>query len=133
MEVSTPALLGYLAGLPPAQKSGRSCSLGGRAATGNELDELANLDLMLEGVAKVGVGMDAVAVAPPFLFVRKVPVSFEVTNDPLGRTLRDSNTSGNVAEPDVRCFGNQDEHPGVIGEKRPGASMFGGQWSTPVL
>jgi len=132
MEVSTPALLGYLAGLPPAQKSGRSCSLGGRAATGNELDELANLDLMLEGVAKVGVGMDAVAVAPPFLFVRKVPVSFEVTNDSLGGTLSDPNTSGNVAQSDAGSFSDEDEHPGVIGEKRPCSRVFNGHSSTPT-
>ena len=51
MEVSTPALLGYPAGIHPAEKSGRVCSLGGRATTGNELDELADLDLILEGVA----------------------------------------------------------------------------------
>jgi len=77
--------------------------------------------------------MKGVVVAPPFLLVRQVPVSFEITNDTLGGTLGDSNTSRNVAEPYVWCFGNQDEHPGVIGEKRPAASLFGGQWSTPVL
>ena len=77
--------------------------------------------------------MEGVAVAPSLLLVRQVPVGFEIPNDPLSGSLRDSNASSDIAEPDVWCFGNQDENPGVIGEKRPGASLFGSQWSTPVL
>lgn len=82
---------------------------------------------------QVRVGMEVVLVAPSLPLMRQVPVGFEIPNNPLSSSLRDSNASSDIAEPDVWGFGNQDQHPGVIGEERPGASLFGGQWSTPVL
>ena len=88
---------------------------------------------MLERMTQVRIGIEVVTVAPPFFLVRQVPVGFEIPNDPLSGSLRDPNAGRDVAEPDVGRLGNQDEHSCVVGQKGPGASVFGGQWSTPLV
>jgi hypothetical protein len=111
--------------------SGRVGPLGGRASAGNELDELTDLDFVLEGVAQVCVRTEAVVVAAPFLLVREVPVGFELNNDPLGGSLGDSYTGSDVTQSDAGRLCNQDEYPGVIGEKRPCSGVFVDHFSAP--
>jgi hypothetical protein len=77
--------------------------------------------------------MDAVAIPATFLLMGEVPVGFEFHNDPLASSLGDPDARSDITESDVGCFSDENEHPGVIREKRPCARVLAGQCSPPLI
>ena len=98
-----------------------------RGAADEEIEELSDLDVVFEGVSKVGVGFEVIQVAAPFLFVGEVPRRLELGDVPLGSALGDADAVGYVTQSDAGSLGDQDEHPGAVGEKGPCSRFFVGQ------
>ena len=86
-----------------------------------EIEESADLDVLLGRVAHVAVLVDAVAVAASVALALDVSGLDEVGEDALCSALRDADLFGDFAEPGVRCAGDAEEHLGVVGEEAPGA------------
>jgi len=86
-----------------------------------EVEESADLDVLLGRVAHVAVLVDAVAVAASVALALDVSGLDEVGKDPLCGAFGDADLFGDVTEPGVWCAGDAEEHLGVVGEEAPGA------------
>ena len=86
-----------------------------------EVEEGADFDVLLRGVAHVLVLVDAVAVAAAVALAFDVSGLDEVGEDALGGSFGDPDLLGDVAEPDVWRAGDAEEHLCVVGEEAPGA------------
>jgi hypothetical protein len=87
----------------------------------SEIEEGADLDVLLRWVAHVPVLVDAVAVATTVALALDVSGLDQVGEDALGGSLGDPDLLGNVAKPDVWRAGDAEEHLRVVGEEAPGA------------
>jgi hypothetical protein len=85
-----------------------------------ELEECSDFDVLLGWVAHVAVLVDAVAVAAAVAVALDISRLDEVGEDALCGSLGDPDLLGDVAEPDVWCAGDAEEHLGVVGEEAPG-------------
>jgi len=86
-----------------------------------EVEERSDLDVLLRRVAHVAVFVDAVAVAATVALALDVSGLNEVGEDALCSSLGDPDLLGDVAQPDVWCPSDAEEHLRVIGEEAPGA------------
>ena len=86
-----------------------------------EVEEGADFDVLLRGVAHVQLLVDAVAVAATVALSLDESRLDEVGKDALCGSLRDPDLLGNVAKPDVWRAGDAEKYLSVIGEEAPRA------------
>jgi hypothetical protein len=84
-----------------------------------DVDKWADLEVTEQGVAKVSVAVDLVAVAATVLGPLEVPVGDQVGNDPLSGTFGDPDSLGDVARPGVGVAGDAEQRVSVVSEKKP--------------
>lgn len=70
------------------------------------------------------VAIDRVAIPPADADGRDVAVVHEFREDPLRGPLGDTDTLGDVPEPDFGVLGEAEEHLGVVREEGPGPWLF---------
>ena len=75
----------------------------------------------LGGVAHRCPAVDEVVVAAADAAAIDNPGLDEISDDPLGGALGDSDLDGDVPERDVDVLGDADEHLGVVGQECPGS------------
>lgn len=71
----------------------------------------------------MGLGVEVVAVAAPLLFVGEISGRLQLGDDPLGGTFGDADLCCEVTQPNSGRLRDEDEDPGVIGEKGPGSAL----------
>ena len=86
-----------------------------------EVEEGADLDVLLRWVAHVLVLVDAVAVAATVARAFDISRIDKVSEDALGGSFGDSDLLGNVAKPDIWRAGDAQKYLSVIGEEAPRA------------
>ena len=98
-------------------------ALGAGPRVGQQVEELADVEVRLGRVAHPQVAVDAVAVAAADSLALDVAGVREVGDDPLNRALGDADASGDVAQPDLGLAGDADQHLRMVGEERPPPSV----------
>ena len=80
-----------------------------------DLEQIAHLALLDEGVTKGKLRDDLIAVssAPPL--AQNVALFDQLGQDPVGGALGDPNRRGDVAQADARVIGHAHEDMGVVG------------------
>ena len=84
------------------------------------VEQRADLQVGEEGMPQMGLPVDLVAVAAPFLDPHEKPLGNEVGDDLLGSPLADPDAGCNVTDPDGRLARNAQEHVAVVREHEPG-------------
>jgi hypothetical protein len=84
-----------------------------------EIEQLSDFVFVLQWVPHLDVGIDDVVIAPADARPRYVPSLDEVSDDSLGRPLRDPRQLGNVADPDLGIAGDAEEHLRVARDEAP--------------
>lgn len=85
------------------------------------VEQLGDLVVLLQGVPERLVLGNGVVVAPTTPLPQQVAVDLEVDHDLHGGPLGDTDEVGDLAEPEIRCLGDGQEHMGVVGQEGPGA------------
>jgi len=75
--------------------------------------------VLLERVAQRVVEVDAITVPSALSLPADVAVLLEVADDLHRRALGDADELRDVAEPEVGCAGDREQHVGVVGEEGP--------------
>ncbi len=82
-------------------------------------EELVQLVVGIDGMAKGAAGGDGVAVATPGARSRDIAGLNKVSCDLLRCALRHPHPRGDVSHPDLRITGDGEQNVGVVGEERP--------------
>jgi hypothetical protein len=82
-------------------------------------EQLANLPLLDEGMPQGKLRLDLVAVPPALSLAQDVALFDQLGQNPVGSTLGDANSSGNVAQADARVMSHTYKDVGVVGQKVP--------------
>ncbi len=90
---------------------------------GEELEQDADFDSLLGGMAHVRVRVDPVLVSAAVALPVDEARLDKVGEDPLGGALGDPDLFSNIAKPDVRSAGDAEEDLGVVGEEAPGVRV----------
>ena len=90
-----------------------------------DLEQIAHLALLDQGMTHRTPRHDLVAIAPAVPFAQHVALLNQLGQDPVGGTLRDANRCGNVAQADARVMSDADEDVGVVGQKVPAPGRGG--------
>jgi hypothetical protein len=85
-----------------------------------EVEEAVDFDSLLGGVAHVRVGVDSVVVSSSLSLAVDVAGFDEVGEDALGGSFGDSDSFGDVPQPDVGVLGDSEQDLCVVGEEGPG-------------
>lgn len=92
----------------------------GWLGSGEELEQDADLNPLLGGVAHVHGGVDPILVSAAVTFSVDEARLDKVGEDPLRGALGDLDLFSDVAEPDIRSARDTKEDLGVVGEEPPG-------------
>ena len=87
--------------------------------TDQQFEHLADGPLPDECLGHGQMVLDLIAVTTTDTFLHQVPGLREVVDDAEGAALADGETGGDVAEPDVRVVGDQQQGLAVVGEEGP--------------
>ena len=90
-----------------------------------DLEQIAHLALLDEGMAQWTPRHDLVAVSSALSLAQHVALLNQLGQDPVGGTLRDADRCGNVAQADARVMSDADEDVGVVGQKVPAPGRGG--------
>ena len=90
-----------------------------------DLEQIAHLALLDQGMAHGTPRHDLVAVASALPFAQHVALFDQLGQDPVGGALRDPNRCGDVAQADARVMSDADEDMGVVGQKVPAPGRAG--------
>ena len=83
------------------------------------MEQLRDLVVFLERVPEMQVLGNGVVVAPSPALPAEIAVEFEVHHDLHGGPFGDADEVGDLAQAEVRCLGDGEEHMGVVGEEGP--------------
>ena len=86
-----------------------------------DLEQLADLPLLDEGMPQGKLSLDLVAVPPALSLAQHVALFDELGQDPVGGALGDAYRSGNVAQADARVMSHTYKDVGVVCQKVPAA------------
>src|SRR5215210_768650 len=86
---------------------------------GQDGQEVADPLLAGKRVGEGQVGLDRVAVAATGASARDVAGDGQLVHDPVRGTFGDSDRLTDLAKADARVLRDAEQHPGVVGEKRP--------------
>ena len=82
-------------------------------------EELADLVVLLEGVAERAFWVEHVVIASTDLFAADVTRFLEIRHDADGGPLGDADQVGDVAQAQVGVLGDRQEDVSVVGQERP--------------
>lgn len=115
--------MGAATGSPPA---GSSRAHGAAPAPASEhSQERPGVEIVLKRVAERLCSADVVVVPPTRPGARQVAALDEIVDDCLHTSLRDSDLTGDVSQPDVGIARDADQHLRVMREERPGPCHAG--------
>jgi hypothetical protein len=94
-------------------------AVGDLLALRQNLEQLADLPLLDEGMPQGKLRLDLVAVPPALSLAQHVALFDQLGQNPVGGTLGDAYRSGNVAQSDARVMSHTYKDVGVVGQKVP--------------
>jgi hypothetical protein len=95
-----------------------------RRRADQDLEQVADLALLLEGVTQGTPRHDRVAIASALPLAQQVARFDQLGQDPVGGALGNADRRGDVADADPGVVSHADEDVGVVGQKVPTGGLL---------